>query len=127
MEHMGSTPLSEWAATITGDDSLNAISRASGVVVSTLSRQWPDKLSATSVVKIARGYEASALDGLIAQGLLTPHDIETTVTLDALQNATDEQLLGEIARRLKTSPLAHPVLTEPLDNVTNSPSMWGSS
>lgn len=115
MEHM--TDLAHWAAAITKDDSLNAISRASGVVLSTLSRQWPDKLSPETVVKIARAYGASVLDALIAQGLIDVTDVATTAALDALQDASDEQLLGEIARRLDNAVDEHPVLTEPATNV----------
>jgi hypothetical protein len=78
------------------------------------------------VVKIARAYGVSVLDGLIAQGLISPIDVATTAALDALMDATDEQMLGEIARRLMDASDEHDRLREPADNVIPADNRFGA-
>ena len=52
-------------------------------------------------MKIARAYGVSAINGLVALGLLDDSDISQLQISDALINASNDELLQELARRLK--------------------------
>lgn len=104
-----------WYSGTVGKDSINAVAARAGIPQASLNRQvgaW--SISAENVVAIARAYGVSVLDGLVAQGLITATDILNTRALDALQDATDNQLVDEIARRLERGD-DHEALTAPLD------------
>ena len=62
---------------------------------SSLYRQLPDKLSPQNVVKIARAYGGSAIDGLVAVGLIDDDDLRKSESSDALRDATDEELIHD--------------------------------
>ena len=91
-----------WLSEIVGSDSTNEIARRSGLTVSTVHRQRASgSFSPETMAAIARAYGANVLDALIAHGVLSATDVESGFALDALRDATDEQLVNEIARRLE--------------------------
>lgn len=99
---MTQTNITTWLTTTVGEDTLNAVAVRSGVSGATLHRQSKSgDFSPETVVSIARAYEVSVIDALIAQGLIDATDVATTYALDALMDATDKQLVDEIARRLE--------------------------
>ena len=92
--------IEKWYETSTNGDSYNAVGVKSGVQPSTIWRQQPDKFSPENLVKIARAYGRPAFEPLIIAGLLTDDDVAILRSDDALKDASDEQLLQELARRL---------------------------
>ncbi|MBM6699885.1 hypothetical protein H7U32_06105 [Bifidobacterium pullorum subsp. saeculare] len=96
--------IAEWYKATVGNDSQNMVAENAGIVPSSLYRQLPDKLSAQSVVKIARAYGVSAIEGLVALGLLDDSDIRMLEISDSLKNASSDELLREIASRLDRDP-----------------------
>lgn len=89
-----------WYKETVGNDSQNMVAANSGIVPSSLYRQLPDRLSPQTVVKIAHAYGVSAINGLVALGLLSDEDISELVASDSLRDATDQQLIDELARRI---------------------------
>lgn len=67
-----------------------------------------------TVVKIAHAFDASAVEGLVALGLLAETDVGAARISDALAGATDEQLADEVLRRMR---LGSDSFDQPLDNV----------
>ncbi len=95
------TNIMEWLRKVTNGDTKNAIAVRSNLPTSTLNRQWNDeKFSADVVISVAHAYGASPIEGLSALGVITRDDIERLRSDDALKDATDDQLLQELARRL---------------------------
>lgn len=91
-----------WLAETAGDASTNEIARNAGVTVSTLHRQRTSgNYSPDTVARIARAYGVSVIDALVTLGLIHPDDIATGQVIDGLREATDQQLVAEIARRLE--------------------------
>lgn len=115
MEH------SEWLARVAGEDSTNAIATTAGIYTATLAKQIKrGRLSPEVIISIARGYKAPVLDALVSCGYLTEEEAalkDRFGLAEALQDATDEQLLRELLRRINTEgSLEHPDLVTPLDN-----------
>lgn len=96
--------IADWYKRTVGSDSTNMVAENAGIVPASLYRQLPDKLSPQSVVKIARAYGVSAIEGLVALGLLDDGDIRMLGISDSLKNATSDELLREIAARLDRDP-----------------------
>ena len=96
--------IADWYKRTVGNDSTNMVAENAGIVPASLYRQLPDKLSPQSVVKIARAYGVSAIEGLVALGLLDDSDIRMLGISDSLKNATSDELLREIAARLDRDP-----------------------
>lgn len=107
----------KWLARVTGGDSERQAALRAGIVQATLSRQLRnDLLTPENVVAIARAYKASALDGLVAIGLIQESDVVSMSARDALRAATDEDLVGEVLRRIQAGN-ASGDLTEPVATV----------
>ena len=96
--------IADWYKKTVGNDSTNMVAENAGIVPASLYRQLPDKLSPQSVVKIARAYGVSAIEGLVALGLLDDSDIRMLEISDSLKNASSDELLREIASRLDRDP-----------------------
>lgn len=96
--------IADWYKKTVGNDSTNMVAENAGIVPASLYRQLPDKLSPQSVVKIARAYGVSAIEGLVALGLLDDSDIRMLEISDSLKNASSDELLREIAARLDRDP-----------------------
>ncbi|MCI2958183.1 hypothetical protein MN032_10790 [Agromyces atrinae] len=60
-------------------------------------------MTAQNVVDIALAYGVSPLRGLVAIGLLQEADVSGGTVESALREATDEQLVDEIMRRLQSA------------------------
>lgn len=109
----------QWLEQITNNTAPTSAARRAGLNASTMARQIKGgELSAETVVAIARTYHAPVLPGLVACGLLTEDEANTRAALGILlTDATDEQLLRELLRRVDTDgKLNHPTLTQPLDD-----------
>lgn len=94
----------QYVRTISRGASQLAISRASGVNQTTLSR-WMDERkpsapSARAVIAIARAYKVNVLDALVEGGIMTEDDakLRTRRRVHLLSVSTDE-LIAELARR----------------------------
>ena len=98
---MQNMSIATWYKKTVGPDTVNTVADNTGIVPSSLYRQLPEKLSPENVVKIARAYGVSAINGLVALGLLDDSDISQLQISDALINASNDELLQELARRLK--------------------------
>ena len=121
MEYMTNN-MTEWLAETAGNASTNEIARHAGITVSTLHRQRTSgNYSPDTVASIARAYGVSVIDSLVTLGLIHPDDITTGQVIDGLRDATDEQLVAEIARRLESiSEGTGSVYDEPHANVTHA-------
>ena len=98
---MQNMSIATWYKKTVGSDTVNTVADNTEIVPSSLYRQLPEKLSPENVVKIARAYGVSAINGLVALGLLDDSDISQLQVSDALINASNDELLQELARRLK--------------------------
>lgn len=87
----------EWIATLT-PDSINIVSGKIGMSASTLYRQIETNVQPATAVKIARAYNGSPIEGLVAARLITAD--EAADTPDRLRLATNAELLTELGRRL---------------------------
>lgn len=96
--------IADWYTKTVRNDSTNMVAENAGIVPASLYRQLPHKLSPQSVVKIARAYGVSAIEGLVALGLLDDSDIRMLEISDSLKNASSDELLREIAARLDRDP-----------------------
>lgn len=56
-----------------------------------------------NAVAIARAYGRPAIEPLIIMGLLTDDDIKAIKSQDALRDASDDELMAELGRRIKAS------------------------
>lgn len=110
--------IEDWYKGTVGDDTPNAVAENSGIVVSSLWRQLPDKISPSNIVKIAHAYGVPALDGLVAIGLISDDDVAHLMSDDALRNASDEQLINELTRRLAER---HDEIVSDDDSIWNRP------
>ena len=86
--------INDWFEKITGGESYNAVAKKAGVQASSIWRQLPDRLSEKNAVAIAR---------VIIMGLLTDDDIKAIKSQDALRDASDDELMAELGRRIKAS------------------------
>ena len=73
------------------------------------------------IASIARAYGTSVIDALVTLGTLHPSDISTGQIIDGLRDATDAQLVAEIARRLElVTEGSGSIFDEPTSNVTHA-------
>ncbi|MGQ4531812.1 hypothetical protein ACUH96_00735 [Dermabacteraceae bacterium P13077] len=115
-----------WVRETTGRATDASVARKSGLNQTTYSRQVrTSSYKPSTIVAIARAYNANVLEGLITLGLINGDDIEEVRVLVDLHNVTDEELLDEVARRI-TSGRAGATLasgdsvnvSDPASNVT---------
>jgi len=92
-------------AQLTHDAAINEISNKTGLSVSTLWRQYNKgcDFTAESVIIIARAYEGNPVDALVQFGFLNTDEMRHGESVGALQAASDDELLQELARRLKAN------------------------
>jgi hypothetical protein len=110
--------IKEWYEATTNGDSYNAVGNKSGIQPSTVWRQQPNKFSPENLVKIARAYDRPAFEPLLISGLLSDDDVAMLRSDDALKDATDDQLLQELARRLAVQ---HDVIVDDDASAWNMP------
>lgn len=91
----------KWVDTVRGADSIREVARRSGINQATLNRQVNlDMLSFESVRDISRAYERAVLADLITTNHLNPSDVGVDDIANALNAATDAQLVAAVASRL---------------------------
>lgn len=119
-----SEKLSEWVGRVTGGQSQRSIARelnSHGHRISSpsLSRHLPQgTLSPEIVVAIARIWDASPLDGLVACGLITQREVIGGLKTVELSAASDRDIANEILRRLEERGTEN---LEPADEGLNVP------
>lgn len=119
-----SEKLSEWVDRVTGGQSQRAIARElnnHGHQISSpsLSRHLPQgTLAPEIVVAIARIWDASPLDGLVACGLIMRREVTEGVKSLELATASDRDIANEILRRLEERGTEN---LEPVDEGLNVP------
>ncbi|WP_341741340.1 hypothetical protein [Trueperella pyogenes] len=110
-----------WLTKATKEQSVNAIALKSGLVQSTLNtRAKADSLTADQVIAICRAYRYPVSQGLIDLEFITEEDLKLPSIQATLRDATDEQLVDEIARRLeqgRREVFDRPVLSEVPDTM----------
>jgi hypothetical protein len=94
----------EWFTNLPGSPSIKWAAETSGVDRDTISRQLKhDQLSAEIVIKLCQAFGKSPVDGLVETGHIIPEDFNRAGIIGALQRATDQQIITEAGRRMKTS------------------------
>mgnify|MGYP000943089457 FL=1 len=90
-------------AQLTHDAAINEISNKTGLSVSTLWRQYNKgcEFSAESVIIIARAYGENPVAALVEFGYIRADEMENGKTVARLHDASNDELLQELARRLK--------------------------
>lgn len=84
-----------------GELSINAIANASDIPQATLNRRVKaGDLSADMVIAISRAYEYDVVGALLELGFITKRDLTIQQIRVSLTDATDKELVDEIARRL---------------------------
>lgn len=90
----------QWLKKLAGEDTQKIISKKSGIIESTLSRQLSrGHLRPEMVIALCRGYGKSPVTGLIETGYLNKWETEGVPIPYALEQATNQQILDEILRR----------------------------
>ena len=91
---------------LTGDAAINEISVKTGLSVSTLWRQYNKgcDFNAEALIIIARAYEGNPVEALVQFGFLTNEEAKQGETNGLLRDASNDELLQELARRLKRTP-----------------------
>ena len=69
------------------------------------------------VIRVARAFAASPIEGLLAAGVLIEDDLDLADARAALVVATDEDLLAELGQRLAQPHREHPALHGPMPEV----------
>lgn len=91
----------KWIDEVRGTDSIREVARRSGMNQATLNRQINlDMLSFESVRDISRAYDRVMLADLVATGFLAVDDLGVDDIANALNAATDAQLVAAVADRL---------------------------
>ncbi|GGH33930.1 hypothetical protein [Microbacterium album] len=113
----------KWIDEVRGKDSIREVARRVGMNQGTLNRQINlDQLSFETVRAVCREYELPVIPALVSTGHLSREDAGIDAAATALRSATDEQIVEEVARRLRVSSMdtAYDVpVSEVLGNVTH--------
>lgn len=96
----------EWLAKVSGQDaeflSINAIATRTGLPQVTLNRRAKaDDLTSDQVIAIARAYRYDVIKGLLELGFVTESDLRQPHVIATLRDATDDQIVAEVARRIR--------------------------
>ena len=98
MNHM---EINEWFNALTDGATTRSAGTKIGVSHTTISRQLrAGELSAEVVIALCRAYDRSPVDGLVETGYLFPHEIHGVGVEQALDMATNQQVLALIERRI---------------------------
>lgn len=89
-----------WIADLIGEDTRRTASSKAGMSESTLSRQLSrGTLRPEMVIALCRAYGRKPVDGLVETGYLQPWEIEGVGIDQAIDQATNKQLLDGVMRR----------------------------
>lgn len=91
----------KWIHAVTAGASHRAIAERIGASNSTVSRWFDRDLSPSSIVTIARAYDANPVEGLRESGLITQEEINLASTAAGIETAPLDQLMLELARRAR--------------------------
>ena len=96
----------EWFSSTIGNDTIAEVGLKAGIVKTTIWRQFNNDLNFTAenVILIARAYHKDPVEALVAFDYLREDERGTASLRAALQNATNDDLLTEIAARLDRDP-----------------------
>lgn len=91
-----------WIRKTVGNASDREIGKLANIGQSTLSRQRRDgTVTVETAVKIARAYQVSVVPALLALDVLTEFDLKAFSSSSGIMDASDEDLVAEILRRMK--------------------------
>lgn len=119
--HHCNMSINRWIEKIAGTDVRRRIAAHVGMEQSTLNRQMASGEPAPeTVVRIARAYGASPVEGLTILGLINESEVQRAAAMAALESASDQDIVAEVLRRLESTQQDHPEFTEPVSeaNVT---------
>ncbi|MCK7676205.1 hypothetical protein [Corynebacterium pygosceleis] len=89
-----------WITDLIGGDSFRTAAINAGLNPSTLTRQLQrGRITPETVIDLARAYGVLAADALIQTGYLQAQDVDGAGVPEALEWATNQQLLDEVMRR----------------------------
>ena len=96
----------EWFSSTIGNDTIAEVGLKAGIVKTTIWRQFNNDLNFTAenVILIARAYHKDPVEALVAFDYLREDERGTASLRAALKNATNDDLLTEIAARLDRDP-----------------------
>ena len=100
----------DWYNRVAREATVNSVATRAGVIQTTLRRQlMAGKLSADTVLAIARGYGVNVLDALVESGFITADEVRKYGQRPVLANATDAELAAEIMSRAVSRELDGPI------------------
>lgn len=93
----------QWFEEITHHAAVNEVATRTGLSPATLWRQYNNDLgfTAENLIIMARTYDASPIEALVVFGFLNEEERAGDATLVSLSKASDDQLIRELARRMK--------------------------
>lgn len=96
----------EWFSITIGNDTIAEVGLKAGIVKTTIWRQFNNDLNFTAenVILIARAYHKDPVEALVAFDYLREDERGAASLRAALKNATNDDLLTEIAARLDRDP-----------------------
>lgn len=90
-----------WLDTLIAPETRAMAAKRAGYAQSTISRQLDrGHLRPEMVIALCRAYDRSPVDGLVETGYLFPHEIHGVGVEQALDMATNQQVLALIERRI---------------------------
>lgn len=90
-----------WLDDLKGDDNRATAAKKAGYAQSTITRQLGrGYLRPETVISLCRAYNRSPVDGLVETGYLYSHEVEGVGVEQALDMASNEQVLKLIERRM---------------------------
>lgn len=93
------TTFEDYIRSATGESSLGAVERRTGIARATLTRKLKGVPPIETVVAISRAYNLNFLEVFVAAGYIRADEADSIASNGALRAATDRQLAEEILRR----------------------------
>lgn len=92
-----------WFKETVQDDTIAEVALKAGIIKTTAWRQYNNALgfSAENVILIARAYHKSPVEALVEFGYIRADEMANGRTVARLHDASNDELLQELARRLK--------------------------
>lgn len=92
-----------WFKETVQDDTIAEVALKAGIIKTTAWRQYNNALgfSAENVILIARAYHKSPVEALVEFGYIRADEMAAGRTVARLHDASNDELLQELARRLK--------------------------
>lgn len=105
-----------WFRAIAGGDTVNAAARKADLPQPSLARHVRDNsIPAESVIRLCRAYHVNPVQGLVDTGYLQADETGQGVTIVALADATDHEVIAEVLRRIDTGKNLAELWERPLD------------